>query len=218
MAAYVDRGLSSAVTVMEVPAQTEPFDREHSLAAMLIAAPSTTDQGPHTMPSDLTLRRYELVYEGHNQTTGTLEIRPRITRTIDAAYWCEEGDDPHKFITFKDVHHKPVFSVRRSMVESIEELRVAQKPPAFSDIIDADPYKTETGTAWDEGKILRGVMRGRLAIDSARVLLGYEPFHLPETLHAFTYTQCPNGCDNGAARGLHKPDGPSGSACSDCPM
>lgn len=180
------------------------------------------------MPRELTMRRFFLVYRlpnGYDQgkTTETYE------RTIDAAYWTTDGDSqlsavdrPARmdFVSFKDTDHKPVFTVRRDAVDVIVEDRDAddplptvgrvmgakpERPKPFTDIIDADPYKTETGTAWDEGKILRAVLRGRLAIDSARVLLGYEPFHLPQTLYAFTYDQCPNGCD-GVTTG-----------CSDCP-
>jgi hypothetical protein len=153
--------------------------------------------------------RYSVPSQNPNHTV------PDVVRTFDAAYWDTDGDarsitseghGTYDFISFKDSDGKRVFSVRRDLVQYIEMVGEPQDDrPAFQDIIDADPWKTETGTAWDEGKILRGVLRGRLAIDSARVLLGYEPFHLPETLHPFTYTRCPNGCD-GVKTG-----------CSDCP-
>lgn len=151
------------------------------------------------------MRTYEVCYR-------LGDTHPTVRR-IDAAWWETDGDSRigidqpvYDFVTFKDPDGKKVFSVRRGLVEYIEEIRdTPDERRAFQDIIDGDPYKTETGTAWDEGKILRAVLRGKLAIDSARVLLGYEPFHLPETLFAFTYEQCPNGCD-GVKTG-----------CSDCP-
>lgn len=183
------------------------------------------------MPRELTMRRFFLVYRlpnGYDQgkTTETYE------RTIDAAYWTTDGDSqlsaadrPARldFVSFKDTDHKPVFTVRRDAVDVIVEDRDASDPlptvgrvvgskpaqrPAGSpsDIIDADQYRTEQGTAWDEGKILRGVLRGRLSIDSARILLGKKPFNLPQTLHAFTYTECPLGCDGETQH------------CSDCPQ
>lgn len=163
------------------------------------------------MTPEPTMRTFELAWLDDPAAPGSSAV---YTKTISAAYWTTDGDTqtigatgkdiPHTldFISFKDDNHKRVYTIRRSMVLSIQELRNTDQP--FSDIIDADPYKTDTGTAWDREKILRGVLRGRLAIDSARVLLGYKPFNIPETLRPFRYTQCPNGCDGD-------------TGCSDCP-
>lgn len=90
---------------------------------------TTPHEGPRTMPREpLPLRRYEVAYFTDPDNPGS---SPVFVKKINAAYWADEpftGDEPIRFITFKDTDHKPVYTIRRAMIASIEEIRDKDKP------------------------------------------------------------------------------------------
>lgn len=151
----------------------------------------------------LSMRTFELAWLADPENLATSAV---FTKTINAAYWTTDGDsrrvsaEPHElvtldFISFKDTDNKPVYTIRRSMVLSIQEMR-----DPLHEFVDRPFYQvtTDVGTrsyaAPDHKKILTDVVRGRLSIDAARDLMGLAPFNLPETIVPLAYTKCPNGC------------------------
>ena len=160
-------------------------------------------------PETPEMRVYELAYFTDPDHPGT---SPVATKRVNAAWWETDGDSrigvdtpTYDFVTFKDPDGKKVFTIRRSMVAVIQELRGATHEPVDRPFLQVT---TDIGTrsyaAPHHEKILKDVVRGKLSIDAARDLLGLVPFNLPGTIVPLRYDTCPNGC------------GPD-STCSDCP-
>lgn len=80
---------------------------------------------------DLTTRTFRVCFESPINA-GTHNVIAPVEREVKAAYYQEGGiggivvnDDGSnkRFMVFKDVDHKPVFTVRAASVITIEEIR-----------------------------------------------------------------------------------------------
>lgn len=77
---------------------------------------------------DQTIRTFKVFFESP-VNAGMCNVLTVLDKDVQAAYFQEGGisgignDDSKRFVVFKDLDHKPVFTVRAASVLTIEEIR-----------------------------------------------------------------------------------------------